>query len=294
MLGARVAQQSSRWSDITHIVCVIPELLDPKLREAAQRRRIPVVTVQWLSECFATNARQPETRFSLSEPSAAAPPPPARQLDAGVQPTQSFAATVLAGHDVLISPSVLGSRAQLPQMAEELGASVHTWRSAEELKALLEHPNASSVARAAEPGCAVDAPAAEVAGEVGRRQTVVLLDREEASDGSGPLASFIAGLGTERRSLFVLAAWLSETFRQRRRLPLENFGALPAEEPERAPPKRPRLGEAVYAWEPPGWAKLEELAEDSRARAMQSKVQEKVNEGLRLVQLRRQPSCLGG
>merc|ERR1719356_1477060 len=66
VLGAKVAQQSSRWAEITHIVCVMPEHLDRRMYDAACRKKIPVVTVQWLFDCFGMHARQPEDRYSVA------------------------------------------------------------------------------------------------------------------------------------------------------------------------------------------------------------------------------------
>merc|ERR1712217_36677 len=96
--------------------------------EVAVKRNRPVVTIQWLFDCFRLHARQPEERYLVS----------GRQLVSSPMAQQNYAPPVLATHNVLISPSALGSDAQLPQMAEELGASVHTWRSVDELMVLLQ------------------------------------------------------------------------------------------------------------------------------------------------------------
>jgi len=132
-------------------------------------------------------------------------------------------------------------------------------------------------------------PASGADGGAGRPQVLVLVDAEEVGGATPALASLLAALGSEARGLFVLPTWLSETYQQRRRLPLEAFAALLAEDAERPEPKRQRLDEATYAWQPAELKRLEELAEDSRARELQSKVQQKVNEGLRLAELRKAP-----
>lgn len=298
VLGAQVAQQDSRWANITHVVCVLPELLDTRLFEGATKRAKPVVTVQWLFDCFRTNSRQAEDRYAVSStvgsPSVAAGP-------AGLT-AESFAAKVLAGHDVLISPSALGSDPQLPQMAEELGATVHTWRSVDELMSLLEVRGILLVP----PGTTAGAThAAEANGDVRsgsatsestsrRHQTIVLLETEEVSEAGAPLAVVASAIAHESRDMFVLPTWLSETYRQQRRSPIEAFAALPAIDSEELAPKRQRLDEATYAWQPEQMKRLEELAEHSKKRAMESKVQQKVNEGLRLAELRQGPSRLGG
>merc|ERR1712039_275689 len=108
------------------------------------------------------------------------------------------------------------------------------------------------------------------------RQAVVLIDTGEISES---VTAFLAGLSVELRSMFVLPSWLSE----------ETLSALPSDKAEKMSPKRQRTGEATYAWQKPEQTRLEELAEDSRNRANQSKVQQKVNEGLRLAELRREP-----
>mmetsp|Transcript_13061 Transcript_13061/g.37230 ORF Transcript_13061/g.37230 Transcript_13061/m.37230 type:complete len:952 (+) Transcript_13061:87-2942(+) len=279
-LGAQVAQQASRWSMITHVVCAVPELLDRKLLEGAARRNVPVVTVQWLFDCFRTHSRQAEERYSVSSFLGKAGP----QASQGGPSAASFAATVLAGHEVLISPSALGSNAQLPQMGEELGATVHTWRSVDELKALLEARGGQRLSTSGPGGAAGDA-----GGGAGRPQAIVLVDAEEVREVGAPLTALVTALGPERRSIFALPTWLSETYQQRRRLPLEAFAALPPEETEGREAKRQRLDEATYAWQPAEATRLEEMAEDSRARELQSKVQQKVNEGLRLAELRKCP-----
>merc|ERR1719203_903533 len=58
----------------------------------------------------------------------------------------NFPSGILAEHDILISPSALGSDAGLPQMAEELGGTVRAWLSADELASLLESSEVLTVA----------------------------------------------------------------------------------------------------------------------------------------------------
>jgi len=129
VLGASVVSHSGRWAEITHVVCAEPELLDEKIRDVAQKRQIPVLTLEWLFDCFKLNARQPEDKYTVSSIRAQI----ATKAGA-VGAQESFAAAVLAAHEVLISPAALGSDERLLQMAEELGATALTWRSAEELQ----------------------------------------------------------------------------------------------------------------------------------------------------------------
>jgi len=115
------------------------------------------------------------------------------------------------------------------------------------------------------------------------------MEREEVGKEDGPLATCIAKVPLEARGLFVTPAWLTETYQQRRRLPLEAFAALSSA--EGAPAKRPRLGsgDASYVWQPAASKSLQAFAEDSRARALESKAQQKVSEGLRLAELWQEP-----
>jgi len=211
---------------------------------------------------------------------------------AGAQTTAaSFATKVLANHEVLISPSALGSDPQLPQKAEELGAVAHTWRSFAELMALLKRLRSASSwwHRARERiGGSEDGD-----GSASRRNIVVLLDQEEVGEPTSPMAAFAAAAAQETRELFVMPSWLSETHRQLRRAPMEAFAALPTTEPGSPVAKRQRQDEATYAWQSAELTRLEQLAEDSKTRAMQSKVQQKLNEGLRLAELR-QGTSRGG
>lgn len=134
VLGAKVAQQSMRWAEITHIVCAMPELMDRKQYDAACRKDIPVVTVQWLFDCFNLNVRQAEERYAIGGllgkmESQGKSAEVVSQQTVDVAPA-SFAVDVLSGHDVFVSPSALGSDERLPQMAEELGAKVRRRLSA--------------------------------------------------------------------------------------------------------------------------------------------------------------------
>jgi len=298
VLGAKVAGQGSRWSDLTHVICVQPEHLDRKQYDAAQRKQIPVVTVQWLFDCFSTHARQVEHRYGVERwmqqvesqqavVSREAPPP---QRPAAL--AQPFAAGVLQGLRVLISPSALGSDARLPSMAEELGGSVRAWRCAEELeKLLLEDAEPMPPSSGASGSSAAAEPRSGA-----KPSTIVLMEKEEVGKEDGPLASVLGRVPADRRGAFVTPPWLTETYQQRRRLPTDRFAALPAATlGEEGPAKRPRLGseEASYAWQPAASKSLDQFAEDSRARALETKVQQKVNEGLRLAELRREPSKMG-
>eukprot|EP00927_Polykrikos_kofoidii_P040321 TRINITY_DN34498_c0_g2_i1.p1 TRINITY_DN34498_c0_g2~~TRINITY_DN34498_c0_g2_i1.p1 ORF type:complete len:1008 (-),score=164.93 TRINITY_DN34498_c0_g2_i1:132-3155(-) len=324
ILGARVAQQNCRIGDITHVVCVVPALLDRKLHESASKRNIPVVTVQWLLDCFSSNSRQSEEQYVIGNVSAFSAATNGRtdivplsaplagfhlsgavqgsstcvgggvgggvgvMVSVGTQPAvtaqHSFGAAVMAGHTVLISPAALGSDGQLPQLVEELGATVTTWRDADELKTLiLRHSAAIEAVEAGQ----------------GWRHLIVLMDKEEACgvDENGGLDSCIQLVPVvDRPAVFVLPSWLHETSRQRRRLPSEAFSALPPPpniEPEASAKKKPRLDEeGVYGWESEASTRLLELAKDSRTREMQTKAQQKVSEGLRRAELWREPSRL--
>lgn len=180
-------------------------------------------------------------------------------------------------------------------MAEELGAEVHTWRHVSELSTALEVNGI--MCQGANNASATQGDGADVGKKFtcNRRSVVVLLDAGEARVASGPLAACIAAVPPERHDIFALPTWLSETYRQRRPLLLEGFAALTMGT-EESEPKRQRLDEAMYAWQPVASTRLIELSEDSRARAIQSQVQEKENEGLRLAELRQDPntSRLGG
>jgi len=291
LLGSQVAQQDSRWAQITHVVCVVPELLDKRLFEGATRRLKPVVTFQWLCDCFRMQARLPEEHYAVSIKALAGSALQAGGV-AGAQTTAaSFATKVLASHEVLISPSALGSDPQLPQKAEELGAVAHTWRSFAELMSLLEaygvHPVGAAV-QGKGLGSSEDCD-----GSASRRNVIVLLDQEEVGEPTSPMAAFAAVAAQETRELFVMPSWLSETHRQLRRAPMEAFAALPTTEPGSPVAKRQRQDEATYAWQSAELTRLEQLAEDSKTRAMQSKVQQKLNEGLRLAELR-QGTTRGG
>mmetsp|Transcript_60216 Transcript_60216/g.107298 ORF Transcript_60216/g.107298 Transcript_60216/m.107298 type:complete len:914 (+) Transcript_60216:76-2817(+) len=289
VLGARVVQGSSRLADITHFVCVVPGHLEAKRYEDYVRKNKKVVSVQWLFDCYSMQSRQPEERYSIDGLRPLPGSSPAKLASSASLSSTSSSLAVLATHEVFISPAALGSDAQLPCRAEELGAEVHTWRNAGELRSALE---ARGIPRAA-----TSAGTATSTGTGSNQQSniVVLIEKEEAAEADGPLAACVAALAPEQRSIFVLPAWLSETFSQRRPLPLEAFAALPiAGEPETSPAKRLRVDEATYAWQSAASDRLEAMAEDSRARAMQSKAQQKVSEGLRLAELRREPSRLGG
>eukprot|EP00931_Biecheleriopsis_adriatica_P118200 TRINITY_DN93656_c0_g1_i1.p1 TRINITY_DN93656_c0_g1~~TRINITY_DN93656_c0_g1_i1.p1 ORF type:complete len:866 (-),score=182.56 TRINITY_DN93656_c0_g1_i1:23-2620(-) len=258
LLGAQVAGQSHRKSDITQYVCVLPDQLESRLVESAQKRQIPLVSVQWLFDCYRMNGRQPEERYAITGSAAA------EEISATPTQGSTFACSVLMKSTIFISPAALGSQPKLPQMGEELGAVVHTWRNVEELRLLLEQSAAS----------------------VG--QAVVLVEKEEAC--RGQLDACVESLPSASRGIFVQPSWLSETYSQRRRLPLESFAALPAAELEDHLPKRPRTGEASYVWQSADVKRLEEVSEQARALEMQSKAQQKVKEGLRLAELRREPS----
>jgi len=320
VLGAKVAQQSSRWAEITHIVCAMPELLDRKMFEAAGRKGIPVVGVQWLFDCFRLNAHQPESRYAVAASAvgtaaAAAAVHGTQGVVAATAASQvggsellaqtgtALAGNVLSGYEIFISPSALGSDERLPRMAEELGAKVRMWRNAAEMSSMLE---AAGVATQAFNATGATPSTANSTGSLrngaggspsGRRRAIVLLDKEEACN-EDVLVAVTGKLPEGAQGIFVIPAWLSETFQQRRRLPLDAFRAFPEEASEAnggGPAKKPRLGlnelgEAAYAWQPAALRSLEALAEASRADALASKAQEKMNAGLRLAELSRSES----
>jgi len=278
----------------THVVYVNASLVETKILEISRRRQIPVVAVQWIFDSYKANARLPTDSYvveSATSPSAAAAPE---------APTCFFDAAVLAGHRVLISPSALGSDGRLPQMAEELGAEAQTWRNAEELVQLLRKAvelGQDSAARTGEAETNGDADAG--AAVAGRHHVVVVLEKEDLD---GPSGEPIRSCMETSRGTFVQPLWLSESYTQRRRMPPQEFGVLltseAAESQVEASPqpagKRPRVDGATYAWQSDASTKLYELAEESRAKEMQSKAQQKVNEGLRLAESRREPSRLAG
>jgi hypothetical protein len=261
-LGARVVDGTAGWRDITHMVCVVPELLDVKHLEASRKRKKPIVKVQWLFDSYKMGAWQPESRYEVRHiPSLPADSP--AKTDSTMIRQRTF--TVLDAYNVFISPSALGADDRLPGKAEELGAEVHTLRSAEELK--------SALAPYLQSGSSHNA--------------VVLVEKEEVASANCPLVGCISEVPESLRSIFVLPSWLVETFAQRRVLPLDAFAALPPTEVvEQA--KRQKTGEAMYAWQSAASVRLTELAEDSRAHALQCKQQQKVSEGLRLADLRRE------
>ena len=46
----------------------MPALLDPKVEESATKRRVPVVTTQWLLDCFRLGHRVQEADYGLRAP----------------------------------------------------------------------------------------------------------------------------------------------------------------------------------------------------------------------------------
>ncbi|CAJ1337973.1 unnamed protein product [Effrenium voratum] len=239
VLGAKVAQHNNRQSELTQIVCAVVANLDPRIADSAKKRQIPVVSVQWLFDCFRLGSHQPEANYASSASSVSA-------AIEGAAPAASSVA-VLAKCEVFVSLSAVAAEPKLMQMAKELGASARSFRRCSELE-LTETGDA-----------------------------VVVVDKEEARQGQlEPVEKWTP----ELRALFVQPSWLLETYSQRRRLPLQTFGAFPEEST-----KKLRLAEAAYAWQPAELKRLEELSEQARARDLQSKAQQKVTEGLRLAKL---------
>lgn len=280
LLGARVVDPTAKWGEITHVVCVLPELVDMKMYESAHKKNKHMVTLKWLFDCYEMHARQPEKNYVIKAPRRI-PDSPGLTCNTPIAKQRNFA--VLASHHIFISPSSLGSDEKLPRRAEELGAEVHTFRSAEELQTSLSSYGVSA-AGGESGGSGVDAPEGAAAGS----NVVVLVEKEEVDSSMSPLAAYIATLHSSHRGIFVLPSWLAETFSQRRSLPLEAFTALPAPEQDGQAAKRQRTGEAKYAWQAAASKSLTDLAEASRAEALQSKQQQKVSEGLRLGDLRRE------
>lgn len=127
------------------------------------------------------------------------------------------------------------------------------------------------------------------------QHTIALLDSEEGETESGNLLqSRIQASQPDAPSLAcVRPQWLAETYKQRRRLPLEAFCVFVDNEAVAEPAKKRRVEGAAtarYAWKSDATAKLQDLANDSREREKQEKHQQRVTEGLRLAELRREPS----
>jgi len=272
-LGARVATPKSTISELTHVVCAEPSRLEKKMWDIATKKQIPIVSAHWLLDSFSINARQPEARYAVSAPTATNSTAVVVAALQNAAPTaeasdRAASQSVLAGHKVLISPCALGGHEQLPRMAELLGAAAHTWTSTTELKTLLQQFAASDV--------------------------VVLVERDEMPS----LAPCLALFGPEsRRETFARPTWLLEVSRQRRRLKPADFTTVDkddvkevADDDEDAPPAKKPRQERVYAWQTEGSKQLTALAEESRAHEQQSRAEQKRSEGLRLAELRREPS----
>lgn len=262
LVGARVADNKTKWGEITHMVCVVPSLVDPQQFENAKKRNKPMVSVQWLFDCYKNSVRQPEERYEIKVSANLPMDSPAKPAGALLK---QGAFAVLDAYEIFISPCVLGSDNKLPNKAEELGATVHLWRDAEKLRSVL----VASLGSASK-----------------TRNIVVLVEKEEVSASDCALAACISDVPVGQRNIFVQPSWLSETFSQRRSLPLEPFSALPVVDDAENNSKRQRTGEGLYAWQSAASTRLTELAENSRARALENKQQQKVTEGLRLADLR--------
>ncbi|CAE6957968.1 unnamed protein product [Symbiodinium natans] len=256
-LGAKVADQTSRLADITHIACVVPERLEAGLAEKAKKRQIHLVTAQWLLDCNRRGSRQPEARYNVRDAAPAASPSLSLEDEALAKASSCVGATVLAKCDILVSPWALGLQPKLMQMAKELGAtSVRAFRNVEDLRALLQ---------------------AKAEGQA----WVVVVEKEEARQGS--LEGCAETWTPELRSIFVQPSWLSETYSQRRRLALSSFAAFSGEEDSGSLPRV--APEAAYAFQPAEMKRMEEEAAQAHAREVQSKAQQRVSQGLRLADL---------
>ncbi|CAK9022554.1 unnamed protein product [Durusdinium trenchii] len=231
VLGAKVAQQSTRKSELTHIVCAEASLLEARLAEMATKRQVPLVSVQWLLDCFRYGEHQKEDKYTISTSSGS--------TSASNEAAATCFTAVLNKCDILLSNSTLSVEPDLLRMAKELAAArVQTWKSIDELRTLLRSPHGN--------------------------QAVIVVDKDEAR--RERLERLLDGGGTKLEHSFVQPSWLSETYSQRRRLPLESFAVFTAESTQEP---RPTQG-ASYAWQPAELKRLEEVSEQSR-REMESK-----------------------
>jgi len=222
VLGAKVAQQNTKKSELTHFVCGEPSLLQNGIAEVATKRQIPLVSVQWLLDCFRLGSLQPERDYAISNPSGFAA--------AGPGPVACFTA-VLAKCDIFVSKTTLGNAPDLEKMAKELAAaSFQIWSSSDELRRCLQTPR--------------------------ENQVVIVVDKEEAKRYG--FESMFAS--TPVRQSFVQPSWLSETYSQRRRLPMETFRVFVEAEAVQEP--RPPQG-ASYAWQPAELKRLEQVSEQA-------------------------------
>lgn len=263
LAGAKLLGQGSTMKEMTHMICLRPELLDRKKFEFVKSKGKWILTAQWLMDSVRTRVAQPEQKYvvSVQQCKSASSVP-----EQGSTSTRNFATSVLVGYDIFFSLAALGSNARLPQMAEELGAKVQTMQTTEELRAAVPASVSS--------------------------QVVVIVEKEEARAAADTLRELRASAD----KLFVLPSWLLEVFSQRRALPLEAFTALPtpqAEEPAAKRPKTDGTNEAAYVWQHDQTKRLEDLAAASRVRELASKAKERVNEGRRVATLRSDPAQKG-
>lgn len=230
VLGATVAQQNTRRSELTHIVCAEPSLLQSSFAELAAKRQIPLVSVQWLLDSFRLGSLQPEEKYGISGNGINGISSSSDvSASATGGPVACFTA-VLAKCDILLSKTTLANTPDLQKMAKDLAAaSVETWKTADELRNCLQARREG--------------------------QVVIVVDKDEAHRNG--LESIAANL-SERQS-FVQPIWLSETYSQRRRLPVESFGVFVTEDVQEP---RPAQG-ASYAWQPAEMKRLEEVSEQA-------------------------------
>lgn len=228
VLGAAVAQQNTRRSELTHIVCAEPSLLQSSFAELAAKRQIPLVSVQWLLDSFRLGSLQPDGKYGISGISGISSSSDVSASATG-GPVACFTA-VLAKCDILLSKTTLANTPDLHKMAKDLAAaSVEIWKTADELRNCLQARREG--------------------------QAIIVVDKDEAHRNG--LESIAANL-SERQS-FVQPSWLSETYSQRRRLPVESFGVFVTEDVQEP---RPAQG-ASYAWQPAEMKRLEEVSEQA-------------------------------
>lgn len=282
LMGAKVVDQKATWREITHMVCVVPALVDPKQYEGALKRDKHMVSIKWLFDSFDKGSRQREEVYVVKSPQSVTASPEG-QMGTPIAKASNF--TVLASYHVFISPCSLASNGKLPCQAEQLGAEVHTWRSAEELQAALAAYGITPCGSSGDNSSSRLAADKDSSTATNVSNVIVLVEKEDVST---TLIAYVNMLAASQRIIFVSPAWLAETFSQRRSLPLEAFAALPVPDAEGQAAKRQRTGEARYAWQSAASKSLTQLSEETRAMALHSKQTHKLSEGLRLADLHRE------
>lgn len=216
-VGARVATPSTKWGELTHILCAEQSFLDDATVARAQKRQLPVIMVQWLYDCFVKGAKQNEDMYKV-----------VKEKSSNASAAGGFGSAVLAGHELLISPFAIRCTSDLALKAQELGAKATAWKTPQDLVAKLQEKPRLDTDKAV---------------------TLIILERSE-------VAELLAESSLSRDAL-ILSGWLLETYRQRRRLPVDTFAAAPKAETNSEPPAKRQRTEEEYAWQPEG--KLTEL-----------------------------------